>query len=322
MSLRAMRQCMQEDVNLGEHGELALLPLLHRLQGVGKWALRRSYGEFDSRCPERRLQRDVLHTSEVFAPPRVVQGVAKEDHPPTHIPRRQVVRLHQRVFASQQEPEELARQWEGIEVRLVIRTKRRRNATLQGVLAPAPLVWVMHADRLTGGNMIAERTGVESERIFIRTEAVPTNIHRDIGGFTRLVEGAVGLFEDYWIRGHAAKESSQLSHILVICRSIQQRGGGVDTSGIDVHGAIETAVLCGEGTVHHLHGQSRRWRIQPTHHKNGKAQGRGLGAHWYGVMQRIGTPTGNTIDIWVQPQEAEFTVHAGITVSVAEGLGF
>src|SRR5712691_5853534 len=207
MSLRAMRQCMQEDVNLGEHGELALLPLLHRLQRVGKWALRRSYGEFDSRCPERRLQRDVLHTGEVFPPPRVVQGVAKEDHPPTHIPRCQVVRLYQGVFASQQEPKELARQREGIEVRLVVRAKRGCNTTLQGVLAPAPLVWSMHADGLTGGNMIAERTGVEGERIFIGTEAVPTHIHRDIGGFARLVEGALCLFEDHRIRGHAAKET-------------------------------------------------------------------------------------------------------------------
>src|SRR5215510_9262734 len=104
----------------------------------------------------------------------------------------------------------------------------------------------MHADGLTGGNMIAERTGVEGEHIFIRTEAVPANIHRDIGGFARLVEGTVCLFEDYWIRGHTAKESSQLSHILVVCRSTQQRRGGMDASGIDVHGAIETTVFCSE----------------------------------------------------------------------------
>src|SRR5215831_19639324 len=83
------RQFMQEDVDLGEQGVLALLPLLHRLQRVRKRALRRSYGEFDSRFPEYRLQRDVLHPGEVFPPPGVVQGVTKEDHTPTHIPRRQ-----------------------------------------------------------------------------------------------------------------------------------------------------------------------------------------------------------------------------------------
>src|SRR5712691_9127578 len=77
LSLLAARQFMQEDVDLGEQSVLALLPLLHRLQRVGKWALRRSYGEFDSRFPERRLQRDLLHTGEVFPPPGVVQGVAK-----------------------------------------------------------------------------------------------------------------------------------------------------------------------------------------------------------------------------------------------------
>src|SRR4029434_7005746 len=131
-------------------------------------ALRRSCGEFDSRFPKRRLQRDVLHSGEVLPPPGVVQGVAKEKHTPTHIPRRQVIRLHQRVFASQQEPKELARQWEGIEVRFAVWAKRGCNASLQGILAPAPLMWVMHADRLTRGNMIAERSGIEGERIFIR----------------------------------------------------------------------------------------------------------------------------------------------------------
>jgi hypothetical protein len=49
------RQFMQEDVSLGEQGVLSLLPLLHHPQRVGKRALRRSYGEFDSRFPERWL---------------------------------------------------------------------------------------------------------------------------------------------------------------------------------------------------------------------------------------------------------------------------
>src|SRR5262249_51901794 len=101
----------------------------------------------------------------------------------------------------------------------------------------------MYADRLTRGNMITERTGVEGERIFIRTEAVPTNIHRDIGGFARLVEGAVCVFEDYLIRSHTAKESSQLAHILVVCRRTQQCRGGMDAAGIDIHGTSETTVL-------------------------------------------------------------------------------
>ena len=68
LGLLAARQFLRQNVNLSEQVVSVLLPWLHRLERIGKRALRRPYGEFGYGFSGGRLQCDISAEFVVWRP--------------------------------------------------------------------------------------------------------------------------------------------------------------------------------------------------------------------------------------------------------------